>query len=86
MLVGKHKVSFHRFFYWGKAVFINGMKIIFGERKRKVVFINEMRTIFQKEEEKSVFVNKMRTIFQKKERKSSVHIQNENHFSKNAMK
>lgn len=69
MLVGKHKVSFHRFFYWGKAVFINGMKTIFGERKRKVVFII-----------------KMRTIFQKKERKSSVHIQNENHFSKNAMK
>lgn len=69
MLVGKHKVSFHRFFYWGKAVFINGMKTNFGERKRKVVFIN-----------------KMRTIFQKKVRKSSVHIQNENHFSKNAMK
>ncbi|CAI9391087.1 hypothetical protein BACSP_02887 [Bacillus sp. T2.9-1] len=53
MLVGKHKVSFHRFFYWGKAVFINGMKTIFGERKRKVAFINEMRTIFQREVEKS---------------------------------
>lgn len=52
MLVGKHKVSFHRFFYWGKAVFINGMKTNFGERKRKVVFINEMKTFFQKKEEK----------------------------------